>query len=679
MPTARIQPSFAGGVLGPGLQGRTDIAKYDVGLKTAKNMFIHVHGGISNRAGSRFIAEVSDHNVKHRLVSFERSAEENHLLVFGDTNMRVIDNDAYVLDTGVPYEVTSPYTAAQAEFLSYAQSVDVHYLAHPEVPPKKLSRLAIDNWTFADIATNPTATPPTAVTVTPLNAGSKTYRYVVTALDDNGVEGLPSASGETTTAENLDVEGAEVTISWTSAASEFNIYREINGVYSYVGFASGTTSFTDENVLPDITTNPPISTTLFSAVDDYPSVVTFFQQRLVLAASNNEPETIWPSQTGDFENFTRSRTIRATDSVPLGISGRQINTVRGMINLRELLVFSSSAEFAFSGPSGVFDITNPVQRQFGELGSSVVEPLIVNDTALIVDRTGSSIHDLRYAFEQDGYNGRDISILASHFFKGKNVAGWDFALNPDSIVWVYLDDGTLLSLTYEREQQVWAWSEHDVGGAVESLAIIPRNNYDAVYIIVRRTIDGQTKRYIECIGERQFEDIADAFFVDSGITYDGAATTTITGLDHLEGEPVVALADGVVIPNLTVSSGQVTLPNAASKVHVGLEMVAEFETLPPAVEIPQTGAARGKFQSISEVQLQLEGSRGYQIGPDLDSLREPASHAGDLALAPQAFTGITDPVQLTPDWSRRGTVSVRQPYPLPLTVLAIIAELRVAQ
>ena len=245
---------------------------------------------------------------------------------------------------------------------------------------------------------------------------------------------------------------------------------------------------------------------------------------------------------------------------------------------------------------------------------------------------------------------------------------------------MYLDDGTLLSFTYKREHQVWAWCEHNVGGIVESAATIQEGNRDALYIIVRRTIDGQTKRYVERLHNRDFTDETpeDAFFVDSGITYEGAATTTITGLDHLEGEDVVALADGDVVEGLTVSSGQVELPTAATKVHVGLYHYSEIENLPPAVDLQDVGAARGRPMKASRTFVQLEKTRGIKVGPGRDKLTEYIQTEGDLALPLNLITGMID-VQMYPDWNRDGTIVVRQDFPLPFTVLGLSPELSVGR
>lgn len=676
MPTARFQPSFAAGVLGPGLHGRIDIAKYDVALKVGKNVFVHAHGGVSNRAGTEFICEVMDHTKTHRLIPFTRDDNENYIMLMGDSEMKIIEDGAILQSGGGDYNPSTPYASTDLDGLDYVQSVDVMYFAHQGHFPQKMSRTAATSWTFANLQIDPAIAAPTGLSVTPANAGTETYTYKVSPVTD-GVEGFASAEAQTTTAQDLNNAGEENVIAWTGSADEYNIYRERNGVFGFIGFTEDT-SFTDDNISPDLTFTPVEAADLFGTSNDYPGIVTMFQQRLVLAGSIAQPETVWMSRTGNFSNFTRSRILKDTDRIEMDLSGEQINRVRSMLQLRELLVFSSGGEFSVTGPNGVMLATNPIQTQYGYSGASAIKPLVVEDTALFVDRTGRSVRDLRYAFEQDGYTGNDLTIFASHFFEGREITGWAYAKNPYSIIWAHLDNGKLLSLTYKREHQVWAWCEHDVGGEVESIASIPEGANDAVYMIVKRTINGGVKRYVERLHARGFTSVKDAFFVDCGITYSGAAATIISGLGHLEGETVSALADGDVVESLTVSAGAVILPVAAETVHVGLPYESIIENLPPAIDLKDAGSARGRPIKVTRLFIQLEKTRGIKIGPSVNKLTEFVQSAVDLSLSIPMFTGVAD-FQMYPEWNRNGTIVVKQDYPLPMTVLGISPEFSVGR
>lgn len=677
MPTARFQTSFAAGVLGPGIHGRMDIAKYDVGLKVGFNCFIHAHGGISNRAGTEFVAEVMDHTKKHRILPFKRDETQNHILLMGDLSMKVIDMGLVVQDGGGDYSTATPFASADLVSIDYAQSVDVMYMAHHLHFPQEMRHNSITDWVFSDLPIDPTLPAPTGVTVTPKTAGSETYTYKVSPVED-GIEGFASIEGETTAAELLANAGAENVISWTGTASEYNVYRERSGVFGFIGFTDDT-SFTDDNISADLTVTPVTAADIFTGAGEYPSVVTLHKQRLLLANSINQPETIWASRVGAYRNFTKSRILKADDRLETDLTGESINRVNGLLQLRELLAFASSGEFSLSGPDGALSATNPVQTQHGYAGSIKIKPLVVNSTALFVDSTGRAVRDLQYAFERDGYPGDDLSIFSYHYFENKQIAGWCYARNPFSVVWVYLDDGTLLSLTYNREHQVWAWCEHDVGGVVESVASVKEGTRDAVYLIVKRLINGNEVRYVERMRERTIGASRDGFFVDCGITHSGVtATDTITGLDHLEGETVVALADGNVVEGLVVTGGSVTLPRAAHLVHVGLRYYSEFETLPPAIVLQDVGSARGRPTSVSKVRVQLEKTRGISAGTNRDKMTRLVQTGGDLARDIELYTGMVD-LTTYPGWDKDGTVIIRQDYPLPMTCLGISPEFTVGR
>ncbi|MEM8838666.1 MAG: hypothetical protein AAGE89_11275 [Pseudomonadota bacterium] len=677
MPTAVFQPSFGGGVLGPGLHARLDTQKYDVGLKVGKNVFVHVHGGVSNRAGTEFVCEVIDHSYKHRLIPFERDVGDSLVLVMGQNQMKVIEAGSVVQSGGSDYLPSTPYTAAQIDEADYTQSIDVIFFAQEDVHPKRMSRFASDNISFADVEVDPSVDEPTIKSVESETGGNDTYKYKVSGYDGD-VEGFASPYRAVNSAQDLDEQDAQNTITWTGSAQEYNVYRERNGVYGYIGYTTEKT-FIDDNISPDLTIAPIEYANVFSGAGYYPRSVAKYQQRIFYGGSRLLPETVWASRTGDFSNFTKSRVLRDTDRIEMDITGDALNSIRYMVALRELVVFTTGGEFTISGPDNVLLATNPIQTPQSFSGCHTVKPIVVEDTVLYVDRTGNQVRDLRYAFEQDGYTGNDLTVFAFHYFEGRKVTGWAYAKNPYSLIWVHLDDGTLLSLTYKREHRVWAWTEHDLsGGFVESLCVVPEGNRDVLYLSVRRTVNGQEKRYVERMRDRRITDISDAFFVDCGVTYDGAPITTITGLDHLEGKRVAALADGNVVEDMTVTGGEVVLPRAASKVHIGLPFEAEIETLPPAIDLQDVGSARGRPHSISKARVQLDKTRGIAAGTDRDRLEEIVQTGTDLTEPIAPFTGMMD-LKIAPNWTKDGTLVVRQRYPLPMTVLGIAPEVSIGR
>lgn len=670
------QASFAAGVLGPGLHGRVDLAKYQVGLKVGYNIFIHAHGGFSNRPGTRFVAFARDDLEPQRLIPFERDESTSYALAFNDGFMRVVQRGKLAETGGVVYELAQPYTGEQVFALNYVQSIDVMYLAHALHPPKKLMHLAATSWSIANITTAPDVPTPGAPTVVPLNTGdSKVYQYRISAVV-GGIEGLPGPIGQVTDARDLAKQGEQNTLTWSAlgtAPDEYRVYKMRGGIWGYIGFTDGaTTTFLDDNIDPDTSTSIRQTTTLFNGAGNYPSVVALTQQRLIWAASLNKPETIWASVIGDYENYSRAAILKADDRIEIDISGEKLNRVTGLVGMQELVALTGSGEYGIGASNGTLSATDPRQVRYGASGSSGIRPLLVGDSILYVDRSGRQVRDLRYSFESDGYAGNDLSVFINHFLNGRRIRDWAYCHSPFGIVWVARDDGQVLSLTYKREQEVWAWTEHFFGGMVESLCALHEDGYDALYLSVIRVLGGVQRRTIERLCNRVITSgVMDACFLDAAVSYQGPLTNTITGLDHLEGMTINVLADGDVFEGRVVEGGAVTLPIRFTQAHAGLPYVSEGETLPLYVELQGTGATRGLPVKAVETFFQLENTRGIEVSAGgVDGWTEMVQTEFDLSDSIPLYTGLWRFDQHV-DFSDRATIRVRQRYPLPMTVLGI--------
>lgn len=684
------QPAFTAGVLSPALHARVDLAKFATGLKQGRNIFIHAHGGASNRPGLQFINEVNDSTRKARLIPFQFNTSQSYILELGHNTMRVYRNGGLVLSGGLPYEIATPWGQNLVEQIVFAQEADVMYLVTTSTAPRKLSRLADDNWTLTTVTFAPQVAAPGAPTVTkPGDTNGQpgyvatVYRYKVAAVSDTtGEESLPSPSGQVTN--DLSIAGGINRVAWSAVAGagRYIVYKEDNGVYGYIGGTSGL-QFDDENIAPDLADTPQTARNPFNAAGNYPRCVSFVEQRLVFASTSTDPQAVWMSQSANYENFGYSQPSKASDAVTFRIKARQVNEIRSILSVKAMMLLTSAAEWLVSGGSQS-DAISPsaikIDNQ-GYRGSSNVQPIVVGNTILFSQARGGVVRDFSYEFANDAYTGKDLTILARHFFENKNIKAWDYAQAPHSVVWVVLDDGTMVSLTYMREHEVWAWTSHDsAGGIFEDVAVIAEGNEDVPYFLVRRNIGGVWKRYIERLHTRVTTDVSDAFFVDSGLTYSGAPATVISGLGHLEGKPVVALADGNVVRGLTVTGGAVTLQNAASKVHVGLSYEALMQTLGLDLgQVQGLGTVQGRMKSVAEVTLRVENTRGIFVGPYDDTrdgkhlveYRQRSTEAWNEAI--RLYTGD---IRITPpwDWNTEGSMIVKQFDPLPMTILAIMPD-----
>ena len=223
---------------------------------------------------------------------------------------------------------------------------------------------------------------------------------------------------------------------------------------------------------------------------------------------------------------------------------------------------------------------------------------------------------------------------------------------------------------------MFGWHAHDTDGLFESVCVVAEGNEDVLYAVVKRTVDGRTVRYIERLRTRIFTELEDAFFVDSGLTYDSTPVTTLSGLWHLEGETVNILADGAVEVPQVVTGGSITLETAASVIHVGLGFTSDLRTLPLAIEGMQ-GAGQGTTKNISKVHLRVSQSSLVQAGPAFDRLREyPARAVTDPYGSPPALRDGELSLSVDPSWGTDGAICVRQEQPLPLTVLSMTLDLQ---
>lgn len=685
------QPSFTAGELSPALWARVDLAKYGSGLKTALNLFIHPHGGASNRAGLEFVAEVKDSDDFAILIPFQFNTEQSYELEFGDQYFRVYKDGGVVLSGMSPYEVVTPYLHTDLDELVFIQEADVMYIVHPLYEPRKLSRLDHDDWTLTTVTFAPQIAAPTGVGAAPVvGSGSAGYYYVVSAVDDEtGEESLPSA--QAACVNDLSIAGNKNLISWSAVtgAGRYVVYRLDNGVYGYIGGTAGL-SFVDENIVADLADTPQAARNPFVGAGNYPRCATFVEQRLGFASTNNDPQAVWLSQSANYENFGYSQPSKASDAVTFRIKASQVNEIRSMLQTKGLMLLTSGAEWIVSGGSQSDAITPSAIKidNQGYRGAARVQPIAVGNTVLFAQDRGGVVRDFSYQFADDAYVGKDLTILARHLFEGKNIKSWAYAQAPYSIAWVVLDDGSLVSLTYMKEHEVWAWTRHESGADAyfECVSVIADGNEDVPYFIVRRTIDGQTKRYIERLHTREFSSVEDAFFVDCGLTYTGAAATTISGLDHLEGEEVVALSNGNVVRNLTVSGGAVTLPQSTTKAHIGLPMVSALQTLDLDLgNVQGLGTVQGRMKSVAEVTLRVEKTRGIWTGPKdggrddesrLVEYKQRSTEAWNEAI--QLYTGD---IRITPhwDWNTGGNMWVKQFDPLPMTILAVMPDVAIGR
>lgn len=573
--TAVAQFSFAGGELAPAVRARVDAAKYAIGAGTLRNFFVAKHGGAYNRAGTRFIAEVKDSTKETALRRFVFNDDNAYALEFGEEYIRFYQAGAQIEVSGVAawsgvtayevgdlasrlgvnyycilahtnqqppnatywypltgdiYEIPTPYQEEDLFTLQFAQSGDVVPIAHTGYAPRELSRFGHTDWTLAAISFAPSIATPANLAVSGA-AGTVAY-WVVTAIAEETLEEslVSSEVGANSDASS----GSPRTLTWdqVTGAQEYRVYKRVNGTtFGFIGTAlqTGSPTFIDTGVEPDTTSGPPIDRTVFGATGDYPAAVGYPQQRLAFAGSTNDPEKFWASRTGDFHNFTIRSPLQDDDAVTFTLAGSEVNKIQHILVLnKRLILLTSGGEWLVSGnEAGILLPTAINASQESYNGASTLPPIKIGATALYVEAGGNVVRDIAFNLEADGYAGNDLTIFSAHLLEGRTIVDWAYAKRPHSIVWMVRDDGVLLGLTYIREHQMVAWHRHDFeNGAVESVCAVPEGGEDALYLVMRRVIDGATVRYVERM-ESRFVDpdaVEDLVFMDSALTYDGRNT-----------------------------------------------------------------------------------------------------------------------------------------------------------
>ena len=512
----------------------------------------------------------------------------------------------------------------------------------------------------------------------------KTYTYVVTAVDAAGVESLASVETSITTGSLATTAGVRLTWDTVVAAEYYRVYKDPSvgtGIYGWIG-DSNNNSFDDYNIAPITSDAPPQDRQPFAGTGNKPSTVTYYQQRQVFANTNNEPQVTYTTQVNNFDSLRTSNPARDDDAVTFTIAAQQVNEIRHLLPLDSLILLTSGGEWIMTeGQDRVLTPSTIGVRIQSYNGCSIVPPVVINSTALFLQEKGARLRDLGYEFSSDKYTGNDLSLMSEHLFEDKQITAMTYAAEPYSIVWCVRDDGVMLGLTYQREHQVWGWHQHSTQGTFESVASITEDDRDAVYVIVKRNVNGANVRYVERMEKRESISSEDCFYVDSGLTYDGAPATVISGLDHLEGETVVILTDGYTVPDQVVTSGAITLQRAASKVHVGLSYTPVIETLDIDTPSPSQ-TVKSQSVSVSKVTIEVEKSRGGFVGPRQDN----GSDAPMSEIKPRFDSDNYDPIALKtykqevfiePQWHKGGGLRIEQRSPLPLTILSVIPQVDV--
>ena len=835
--------SFVSGEFSAKLDGRTDFEKYSSGCKTMENMLVHPQGASTRRPGTQFISETKDSSAKSRLIPFEFSTTQTYMLEFGNLYIRFFKDKGQITESNVTitgitkanpgvvtatshgysdgdfviitsvsgmtevngktfkvankttntfelndvdgnavdssgyttyssagtinkiYQITTSYTTAQIPDLKFAQSADTMFICHNSHEVSQLARTGHTSWTLSEVdfaETGPyLSTNTTATTLTPASSGTGAG-VNITASAITGING--GVGFQTTDVGRI--------LKFNSGEAKITARTNTTVVVCTI-----TTAFTNTDA------TAAFNLGAFSDTTGHPSCVSFFEQRLVFAGTSSEPQTLYFSKSGDYTNMTTG--TDADHAMVYTIASNQVNAIRYLKAVRTLIVGTTGGEWTISADGTDAAVTpgNITIKKQSSYGSSTVDAIPAGNATLFLQRAKRKIRELAYDFDVDGYTAPDLTIL-NETVTDSGINEMAYQQSPDSNLWCVRDDGVLACLTYQRSENVVAWSRHKLGGigqectvtvsdysniatgtkltftksngeevtftsttgtagtdefktqtnnnttadniftainnhddftvsnpaaaivtvressheatgfltvksfdtgrltvqsesfpVVESVASISGTlNEDELWIIVKRIVNGNTRRYVEVFSVFAFDEstATDFHFLDSGLSYDGTATTSITGLDHLEGQTVQIIADGATHADKIISSGGVTLDRSSKKVKVGLGYNSILQTM--RIEGGSAeGTGQGKVKRISKVVLRLFNTVGVKCGPSLTNLETVPfrTTSSDMDNPVSTLLAGDKTVEFTDDYNSDGFIFVKQDQPLPLSLLAL--------
>ncbi len=415
----------------------------------------------------------------------------------------------------------------------------------------------------------------------------------------------------------------------------------------------------------------------WSGVQGYPKSITFFNDRAVYAGRRFG----WLSAVGDYESFDAG----TNDADSFTITLQTAEEIMWVDTVDKVIVFGTTGTPWTLQSNKVGTVMTPSNFTIAEeegFGSADIQGIKINNAIVFVDSVQKKLMEFALNTSEDKYRTPELTVLAEHFSNSSTVTWLSHQKNPESIIWFGMADGTAHSFTYQRDQDVLAYTSHPTTGTVNSGSIIPGTDEDEVWFSTDRTLNGVEVTCIERMTVRTITDDDDAHFVDCGIIYDGVAATTITGLSHLENETVVILADGEAVAPQVVTGGAITLATAASVVHAGLPFTPQVK--PMRLDVEDTGGTtHGSIKNIPELVLSLLNSKNVAYGDSIDDIFDvdlssdelvnnsevTDLFAGDVTVHQDGGFSIEDSIVITSQKTSGLT------DPTPLTVRAIVARM----
>lgn len=682
-----LKLNFTRGAITPLLHGRVDLDLYEAGLAAMQNWVPLRYGGMTRAPGTLYQGFAKEDDKTARFLPFNFNRAQAYVIEAGDLYFRFWNRDTKARvesPPGTPVEVVTPYLEADLKYIQTRQSGDLLFIFCKGYWPRVLTRTSETVWGLALYV--PQDGPyldinPTATTLDP-SATSGSVTIVASATTGiNGGDGF-QASDVGRVIRFLEAGGRWYWYVITARASTTSITA------TYMGRDDG-----DTGAMPGHAASVLWRLGAWSATEGYPRAIGLYEERLISAATDEQPTTVWGTVAQDtgLDDYSIQATLVADDAFTAKLLG-SLSSILWIADGKDIILGTEGAVriLGRNDEGEAFGPLNLRQKPETEVATSYIPGFFVERMLLFFDSYRNKLYEAQYANEAQGYVADEISAINEQLFS-YGVTSVAYQAAPNRVLWMTTDSGVLIGATYDRKQEVFGAFETFVGGdgVVEWAMSMPGADKDGdqVWLMVRRTIDGATVRTIETLGAFYREGISEQewpLYIYCSQVYDGAATTEITGLGDFEGETYAIHADGADLGDATVESGVLTLPALveASVIVYGLRQSSRAVTL----RLRDNGSGEptvGSPSIASDVTADLYQTGFLRVG--MGELTEDDYDNGLDPLRPDDISEVNPfdaarlltralPIKVDDSWENNGVCTIETDSTLPATVRAIVVD-----
>lgn len=725
------QSSFSGGIVSRELWSRTDFNKLSSCVAEDINFRLRPSGSASFRSGTRFICEAASQNTE-RLQKFVYTREDYGVLeFFVDANnrlsMRFIKNKRLVTTSGstTPYvlriktrwdsgttDAAYFYNADDLEKLSIVQNKNNVYIAGPNMVPTYLTRVADNNWTQSKITLGYTNRVPkvTSVTVVPGTAPSPTvqfdkYYWGATVYLDDGTETELTRSAAVSADVQISEQPCDVTIKADlsslsaddKAKAQIFVYRVSGGQMYFIyalRYSEGTgtdaeRTFTlkDPGLAYDKSHSEPLIFKTFAGTDinnvfteNTPTVVAIHKQRLILAASQKDPNKFWCSRVGLYDDFTYNLATMEDMAYDRELSVGDEDKIVAFVPMDDLLVGTESKIWRITGS------TPTTASAFIETHDGIKgRPVATKKSVLYLNSVSNSLNNFLYSDEQGGYVGEELDLLSKELFDGYTIKDFDIQNYPVQTIHVVRSDNKMFCITYVKEQNIYGWYRIGIDGTVHNVCSVTGATEDEVYIMINRADVRGNHYYIECFDkEFNYSDTqATARFLDS--FEEIVKTPEMTRIGPITRFATLTMKmyfNGDVVDNIVFDANgyadiprTLTIPDGETMV-IGYPYSGVLKTLPKEIALQGNDTVGIRRRLAGSAFVRVYNTRGLKLGSSEDSLEEVKPYRNEDCTTDNPMPLFSGLVETTVRDNSEVETSfiIRQDNPLPAFIQSITTE-----